>query len=354
MMALKGFQGFDYEQQSSDMARHLGAITWSAGSSCTIVAGRRDKGYALSTDGVVSATLSQQASSQFVGFAWELYGGEVLTIGESTSGDAQIVLTFGSDNHNIIVTCGDTTLYTSDDDVWEIGNWTYLEIWPVIDSSDGSLSISVNAGASLSKTISGIDTQNTDNAYWDTIKFDGSASGELSPIDDFYWGDATDDSAPITCVGFMGDCAVVTMFANGNSDVEWTPGTGLGLYSTEEPILTNWQTVSERNDNVQGKYNTTTVVGNSDTLNFGVVDNYLNAVIGLSTTMCVLRSGNAKASIQPFISCDDVESTGDVHTPTDIDYVYYTDYFTSNPSTSGTLTIKSVNKMKAGYTLTAI
>ncbi len=337
----------------NDMSRHVGAVTWSAGSN-TFVTGRQGLGRALTTNiSTVVATLASRQASQFCGFRWRPNGTCTLTIGDSVAGAAQAVVTFGAANHDVSLAISGTTVWTSAADVWIPGQWYFVEVWPIIANSGGSIKILIDEGRTLSHTYSG-DTQATANAAWDTITWDGTASGGESPIDDFYAANTvTGQAGWSACTTPIGDSCTLTVFATGNDSVAWTPATGAGIF----PDLSanpNWQRVSETSMDGDISYNTVGTVGAEDTFNFGVFPNYLNAVIAVSTVTAMRRNGNATANIAPVIEIGGTKSYSSGHIPTAPDYVYVHDSWFVDPSDSSNLTLSNLNAMKAGYKLLSV
>ena len=335
-----------------DMSRHVGAVTWVSGTN-VFVTGRHGLGKALTTNaGVVMATLASRLSSQFCGFRWCLNGTCTLTIGDSVAGAAQAVLTFGVTNHDVSLAIAGTTVWTSAYGVWASGNWYFVEIWPIIANSGGSFKILIDEGRTLSHTYSG-DTQATANAVWDTITWDGTASGGTSPIDDFYACDTTTGTSGWSaCNVPIGDCCTLTSFVTGTNAVSWTPGVPSGddLF----PLSTtnaNWQSVCETAMDGNWTFNTTATVGAEDTFNFGTMPGFMNAVLAASVVVAERRNGNATASLASAFEMSGTEVYGAAYIPTNADFVYHHDTWFADPSDSSVLTLDKLNSVKAGYKL---
>src|SRR5208282_249988 len=100
-----------------------------------------------------------------------------------------------------------TLLYTSANNVWASGVYNYLEIWPVINSSSGSVTVNVN-GVTVA-SVTGANTQNTANASWDVLTFTSQNAGTFL-LDDLYYADTTVGAGTYPCDSFLGDSRVDT------------------------------------------------------------------------------------------------------------------------------------------------
>lgn len=352
-MALKYHEGFDYQATADDLNRMAEPVSWDVDDTCGFTEGRNSLGQGLETSAAATVTLGEQLATQLIGFAWRLDGDCTLTLGDSSADAAQLVVSFGADSHNVVVKCGDTTLYTSANNVWVTGYWYFIEIWPTISSSAGALKLRIGEGNTLQVSLSGVVTQNTANAFWDTVTFDGSASGGDAPIDDLYWCDTLTDDGPLDCTGFLGDCRTVTEFPAGSDTAEWTPGKDDGIFPTPAPEKKNWQQVSERGADGDASFNSTATIGATDLFNYGTVKNTLDAFVAISTVVTVKRNGNASAEVQSLIKSGDTISYGAAHQPADAGYVSYADMFLTDPATGATPTLSAFNALKAGYMLKA-
>ncbi|MGB8600866.1 MAG: hypothetical protein WCD42_01585 [Rhizomicrobium sp.] len=345
-------EGFDHEAGYADMARHSGAVTWSAGTN-GFVTGRDGLGRALTTRaGLVTATLASRLMSQFCGFAWRLDGTCTLSIGDSVAGAMQAVITFGGVHHDVSLTIDGTVVWTSAADLWLSGGWYFIEVWPVIAASGGSVTLRINDGNILSHCYSG-KTQVTANAVWDSITWDGSASTGDSPVDDFYACDTAKASGYCGCNSFLGDTRTLSVFAIGTDAAGWIPG----VPSDEDifPALSanaNWQQVCETAlDN--SRFNASGTVGAEDRFNFAPFPNYLGAVLAATVVTALQGNGNATAAVAPLLAMGGAKSYAASHIPAVSGYVYTQDQWTKAPDGS-LLTLMGLNAVAAGYRLQAL
>ena len=164
--------------------------------------------------------------------------------------------------------------------------WYYVEFKATIDATNGSYEVRLNGATILSAT--GVNTQNTANAWADEVGFGGDGTTEG---DDFYICDGTGAKNN----DFLGDVEVVTLMP-----------AGAGNYSMYTPSAgANWENVDEIPADGDTTYNASSTAGDKDTF---AVDTYsatgtplavqVNMMhrkddAGSRTARLVLRSGAA-------------------------------------------------------------
>lgn len=116
-----------------------------------------------------------------------------------------------------------TTLSTSATGVVTNDIWHYIELKVKIDNSTGSYDLTVD-GVSVTSG-SGVDTQNSTNAWTDEILFRGRATTTVQ-IDDFY----ILDTASGTHNDFLGAQVVISGFPDGDDTANFTRSAGSSNY----------------------------------------------------------------------------------------------------------------------------
>ena len=342
-MALKVFDGFDHYKANTDMSSRSGFLQWNNTLAVTsFVTGRNGFGLALSLGNAnngFSATFGQRVASAFVGFASNLASGvgAVFTFTDSLSSTAQVTVIFNNSNFSVQIRRGTSTgtvLLTSANNVWAAGVYNYIEIWPVIDSSAGSVTVNVN-GATVA-TVTGVNTKNSANASWDILTFASQNTGTFL-LDDLYYADTTTGPGSFPCSSFLGDSRVDTVFATGNDSVTWTP-----LAST------NWVEVSEVAMDSDTSYNSTATPTNQDTYTFGALSGTINVIFGLQITTAQRKDDASARSTKSVLKISSTDYFGATNSLPNTTYTYFTDLWILNPNTTANWTASDVNSADYG------
>jgi len=348
-MALKVFDGFDHYAADTDMSSRSGFLQWSnALAGTSFVTGRNGFGLALSLANAgtgFSATFGQRVASAFVGFALNIATGvgAIFNFVDSLSGNAQITVVFNYLNFSVKIYRGTslsgTLLYTSANNVWASGVYNYIEIWPVINGSTGSVTVNVNGQTIASVT--GANTQATANASWDVLTFTSQNAGTFL-LDDLYYADTTTGAGTYPCDSFLGDSRVDTLFATGNDAVQWTPLANA-----------NWQEVASVQFDGDAAYNYTTTPTDQDTYTFGALAGTISLIYGLQITTAQRKDDSSARSTKSVAKVGGTSYFGATNSLPNTTYTYFTDLWILNPNTTANWTSSDVNGATYGINCVA-
>lgn len=244
-MALQCFDGFDHYSGLADMSARSGFFQYifngTNNSFHGFVPGPFGYGLAaefinagapVSSDGNSNFTvvLAERKATGYIGIRefWSLSSGMIFHFNDTVAGATQISVYFNPANFSIAVYRGTvgtgTLLGVSDNNVWTGATWNFVEINVIIDSS-GAVVVNVNNAQVFSVT--GINTQNTANNWWDemeqrVIVLSGGGNATII-FDDLYYLNGDVGPGPNPMNSFLGDVRTVTLFAVGNSAVQFTP-----------------------------------------------------------------------------------------------------------------------------------
>lgn len=327
----------------------------------SFVAGPNGRGKALQIQINVTKTYrvyGQRVASAFPGTRYQLgqpAGGLMLTYEDTIANDTQVSVFFNPGNYAIQIYRGDVTfdpvthapigtlLYASPNNVWSGTSWFYVDCWPVIDPSAGSVQVKVNGV--VRATISGVNTQNTANAWWDREGIQGVGLFGGSPtvtLCDMYYGDTTTGPGTNPCETPQGPVIVWAQFPVADSgSPQWTPLSGDNYTQVCDPEMDGDTT-----------YNYTSTVGNIDGFTFGPA---------LPATAVILDAGlrgayrtdagGSRTILQSIISSATEEDGTDY--VVGATYTYTDDQFTINPHTSASWLVSEWNAITGRYKLAA-
>jgi hypothetical protein len=266
----------------------------------------------------------------------------------------QVAVLFNPVNYSIQIYTGGTTLlgpgggfwdgtlvYVSANNVWTGNVWNFIEIWPVINATTGSVTVRVN-GVVLA-SVTGIDTKITSNLWWDQMGIASQTTGGLNvdtQIDDLYYCDTTTGAGLTPCNTFLGDCRVQTLFATGNDAVQWTPHAG-----------SNWQEVAETAMDSDTTYNYSSTPGQQDTLDFGALAGTITTIYGIQLTYAARKDDAGARSVKSVVKVSGTSYFGSTNSLPDGNYAYFTDQWILNPNTGLNWTISGVNGAAYGYNM---
>lgn len=349
-MALKAWDGFDhYGSGAGDFLQRSGFIQYvqTGNFAPAFVTGRNGFGSAITmTSSAWSAVFQERAASAFIGFALQLPTNSGLTIQflDSTvglGGQTQCSVYFDQVNYAIKFFLGNTAgtvLGISANNVWTAKVWNFIEIWPIIDNSSGSITVRVN-GVTVA-SVSGVDTQSSGNAWWDVVNFGNPNTGATAVIDDLYYADTTTGPGSYPCNNFLGDVRVATLFPTANSGVNFTPKSG-----------TNYSQINEHAMDGDTTYNSSANVNDKDLFTFDPLENTVSKIYGIQLTSAWRKDDGGMRVIDQVVKTGGTEYLGSDHSVPDNFYAYFTDPWILNPNTSVNWTLTDVNNILAGYKL---
>lgn len=358
-MALQVWDGFDHYNSTADFQARSGFLQWqlpgSNAPTLSFLTGRNGFGKCLNitnaginTNGVISV-FGQRVASAFVGFGYK-FGTATGAIGgifrfvDSVAGAVQCAVKFNENNFSISLWRGDPTgggvlLATSANNVWTTQTWVFVEIWPVIDGATGSITVDIN-GVQVAQ-VTGANTKATGNTWWDVMWQQATGSNLNSlQLDDLYYADTTAGAGTFPCSAPIGDCRVATLFANGNSAVQWTPSAN-----------TNFQQVSESAMDSDTTYNSSVTPGDEDLLAFQDLDANVVTVYGVQLTGAYRKDDASARTVKQALKSASTEVYGVTVSLPDTNYAYFTDAFILDPDTGATWLRTGVNAATAGYSL---
>lgn len=355
-MAIKVWDGFDHYNSGADFQARSGFLQYNDdGSTISFVTGRNGLQRAVKVtrssvqSEVLDAVFSDRNASAFVGFACFIAEGDYsFSFRDSVAGANQVTVWFRTDNFSIELWRGDSTmvggggtrLALTANNVWTFQTWNFVEVWPVIDNSVGSLKVWVNGV--LLASVTGADTQATANSWWDVMRtYQDHITTTGILIDDLYYGDTT--SGPGAHPGNvpLGDCHTVTLFPVGNDSVQFTPLANA-----------NWQEVSETSMDSDSSYNYDPTVGHEDRFNAGSMPAGVSLIYGVQVTGAYRKDDAGARSVKQGVKSGATETYGSSHSLADT-YNYFTDQWILDPSTAANWIVAGVNAAKIAYNVAA-
>jgi hypothetical protein len=360
-MAFQSWDGYDHYSSSADFSQRSGFLQYFLPANppgISFITGRNGFGKALSlAQGInpLYMVFGARNASAFVGFACQfaftsgVQAGAQFQFMDSTigiGGTAQVSVFFNEVNYSISIyrgtVSGGTLLYISANNVWAANVWNFVEMWPVINSSTGSIKVNVNGVTMVNQT--GLNTQATANAWWDemTANPNGQVGVATINIDDLYYADTSVGAGTYPANTLVGDSKVVTLYANGNDSVQWTPLAGA-----------NWQEISEIAMDSDVSYNYSSTPGQQDTFTFGALQNTITVIYGIQLTFAARKDDAGVRTVKSDVKISGVNYYGANHNIPDTTYAYFTDQWILDPATSANWTITNVNSAVYGYDLVA-
>lgn len=285
-------------------------------------------------------------STGFMGVAMFVYpdmdtnNGALLGFFDGVSNGPQLTLLFAA-NGVIKVYRGDTSgafLGSSIAGAYQNKEWFHIEAKPVIATSGGTIEIRVNTVPVVQ--ITGANTQNTANAYFDSIFVGGHIPVNFTQVhctfDDLFVNDTTGTSNN----NWSGNLRVKTQFmiANGATDNMTIGGTS--------PAATNWQSVLNQSlDDTKYVYSAT--VGNLDLY---TPDPNLNApFVRAVQVRAALRQDDAtQRSAKMLLRIGATVYANAAEHFTNQTFTFYKARWDLSPATSVSFTGAEVNGLQAG------
>lgn len=370
-MALKVWDGFDHYKDRNDFLSRGSPnfLQWTEPGNVQIdtiafVTGRNGFGKAAqmskngSNNGLVfgnwRAVFTDHNAEAWVGFAHEINQGSMNWVFLDTiTGLAQVSLYQNHLGYNFVAYRGNqpgidspagTLLGVTSNNVWANGVYNFIEFGVKIDPTVGYIKVKVNGVLVLNLT--GINTQNTANASWDSLVFmnleGGGGIGATWLVDDLYYTDNVTGPGTHPCNTFLGDSKTVTLFATGNSSVQWTPFAN-----------TNYQEINETAMDSDTSYNSDITPGHEDLFTFQPLTGTIAVIYGVQLTGAYRKDDAGDRQIKQALKSGATEVYGPIYHVPDVSYAYFTDPFILNPNTSLNWTSTNVNALLAGYQFVA-
>lgn len=367
-MAIKVWDGFDHYNNVNDLAARSGFLQIDPDTAFGFAfpTGRNGQqrclamGGTTSQENIISFVYAQRVASAFTGFAFFMptgVGPLTFEFWDSVTLTCQISFMFRADNQTITVFRGNagiattkiggdggpigTILGITNNNAFSQSSWNFLEFWPVIDNTTGSVKAYINNVEVIwvSGPITGVDTQVSANAWWDVMHIQtGIILVETLLMDDLYYGDTTTGAGTHPGNVPLGDCHTETLFALGNNTVQWTPLTS-----------TNYVEVQEHSMDSDTSYNFSNTVGQEDLLNFDAMSSSANTIYGIQLTGAYRKDDAGGRQIKQALKSGATEVYGASNALGELNYVYFTDQWILNPDTGSNWTTVGVNGLSAGY-----
>jgi hypothetical protein len=361
-MALKIWDGFDHYDATADFLARSGFLQYAMPGveqpTLTFVAGRvggsavQVYNSSLFLNSQLSAVWGDRNAEAFTGFALFISGGSVNLpssffhrLQDTVAAAPQLTIKFDGLNHSIQIWRGDyggTSLFLSGNNIWTSDVWNFVEIHARIDGSAGEIEVLIN-GVSVA-SVSGVNTQATANAWFDASDFiahgasDSSGTGTIW-IDDLYYCDTTAGPGTFPANTYLGDSRTVTLFANGEGSVQWTPLAG-----------TNWSQIAEQAMDSDTTYNTTSTANDEDQIGFQALSASIPVIFGIQLTIAARKDDAGVRVLKTGVKSGSTVSYGGNHSLSS-SYTYFTDAWILDPATSTNWTISGVNAVIGLYNL---
>lgn len=226
-----------------------------------------------------------------------------------------------------------TTLGTTANNVLTPNVWQYIEVKLTVHSSTGAILVRINGDTKLNLT--GLNTQIGGSALVDCIAFSASFPGWYMAFDDLY----VCDSSGSVNNDLLGDCAIETLYPNGNGN--YSQFTGSDSNSTDNYLLVDEATPSTTD------YVGSLTEGNKDTYAYGNLALTSGSVKAVAVRNYAAKSDVGDKSISTVVrsgGSDSIQSAKNLGTG----YTVYTDILEQNPVGSTAWTISSVNAAEFG------
>jgi hypothetical protein len=361
-MALKIWDGFDHYSATADFLARSGFLQYAMPGveqpTLTFVAGRvggsavQVYNPSLFLNSQLSAVWGDRNVEAFYGFALFISGGSVNLpssffhrLQDTVAAAPQLTIKFDGLNHAVQIWRGDyggTSLFLSANNVWTSDVWNFVEVHAKIDGSAGELEVLIN-GVSVA-SVSGVNTQATANAWFDASDFIAHGASDVSGtgtiwLDDLYYCDTTTGPGTFPANTYLGDSRTVTLFANGEGTVQWTPLAG-----------TNWSQIAETAMDSDASYNYAAAATDEDQIGFQALSASIPVIFGIELTIAVRKDDAGARVLKTGVKSGSTVSYGSNHSLSS-GYAYFTDTWILDPATSANWTISGVNAVLGLYNL---
>lgn len=211
--------------------------------------------------------------------------------------------------------------------------WYMIEVDVTISNAAGAVEVRVDGATELS--VSGVDTQNTANAFLNALDLVLPA-GNTAPnvaFDDFY---ANDTTGPAPYNTFLGVIRVETTFVGADVSVAWTPLSG-----------TNASNVDEQNNDQDTTYNSCTAAA-IDLFTHGGLVNTPVTIFAVDVIASVRKNDVTNQSYRTKLVSGATTQNGHTMNPATV-YQYVRDTYQTDPNTGLAWTAAALNATNVGY-----
>lgn len=338
-MTLLFMDGFDH-YSSAQINRKWGGTS---GGTLSMQAGRfAGQSFRLqnTAGNVVSGIFSNTHHTVILGMAinWATYGPVVLL---RDNGTAQVELRINGSGQ-LYVTRNGTVIAGPSTNSISINTWYYVEFKVKIDNSAGTVEVRVNGTSTGWINATGLDTQNTANAYVNQIVL--TNNGTLGIINNHF-----DDLYFLNTLGtrnnnFLGDSRIETLYPTGaGNSTQWTPNTGNNWAAVDEPGTQDDDTT----------YISSQTVGHKDTYGYGNLASSSGYVAAVQTDVLYRVDTSGTRSVVPVTRSGGSEADGNTITVSSATYAVAKEIQELNPLTTAEWTRTEVNAAEFGVKVTA-
>lgn len=243
------------------------------------------------------------------------------------------IVTDGS--NQVIVKRNNTTLLSTGFNL-PTNEWFYLEFKATISNGSGSFEVRVNSNSIGSQ--SGIDTQDTGNAYINAVQWSMFGIGSSTHyLDDIY---IFDDSGSF-CNDFVGDVHVEAVFPD---------DAGYATQWAGFPVDgdANWEKVDESDPDSDTSFVATSGIGNIDSYDFGDLVTTSGSIFCLQVNAWAKKDDVGSRTLNAIARPTVTTYSGDAPVSLGNTYGYSTFVFEQNPQTDGFWTIAEINASEFG------
>jgi hypothetical protein len=342
-MALLYIDGFDHQNNTTDLIANFGPFEWRAQSAVAFVAGRYGgRAINLGSYGTLTGVLTASLAEAFIGYALYLPATipHQLVVWDSALQSAstpQVTINFDNNNGVISVYRGTSTLLgATGNNAFTSAAWFYFEADIKISATVGVVNIMINGVSVLNLT--GLNTQAGTNSTFDTVQpYAAVGNNNASAIDDFYICDTTTSSFNT----FVGPTRVFTAFpVAASGSPQYTPAASTNVSQVQETAMDSDTT-----------YNYDATVGHKDLFTITTMPTGL-VPIALQVTGAYRQDSAGTRAMASQILSNATELAGTSNVLNGI-YTYQHDVYIVDPNGGIALTAANVNAMKIGYATTA-
>jgi len=290
-------------------------------------------GLTHTTESFIQKTISNK-QTLIVGIAIKLDTTKDWNLLEFRDGTTVQLGLYTDASNQIIIKRGTTTLENTSYAI-PTNTWIYLEFKGTIDNSAGSYELRINGVTEASD--SGIDTQQTGNAYATSVVFRFSGIGASNHyLDDIY---IFDDEGSF-CNNFVGDVYVEAIFPNADGYTNtWVAFPGSG---------DNYEEVDETDPDSDTTFVATSGVGFIDSYAFSNLVSTSGSIYTVQVNLWARKDDAGSRTLNAITRPTTVTYSGAEPISLGNTYQYSLHHFDYNPETAGNWTIAQINAAEFG------